>query len=387
MAVTTRTEVPEPWLGPPADRAVEVEPRRVQPVKLWATGGALALALMVYVVGNWITGPYFKRVPTGPSQPPGWMKAELVALQVILIPAALAVIYWFFVRPWRRDRRVGIDGVLAIAFLTLSFQDPLSAYAQPWFTYNSYLINFGSWVAGMPGMTAFHAPGQMVNEPLLLITPIYVIALVIASAAGCAAMRRARARWPRMSTPSLVGVCFVAMIAFDIVFEGIIFLPLGIWEYPGGHWATLFPHTYHKYPLQETLTFAATFTATASLRYFRDDKGHSIVERGIDELKGSAGRKLAIRVLAVIAAVNLAMLCFYTIPNTLMSLSQPSWPKDLQQRSYLTDYVCGAGTNRVCPGPTTPVIRNGGAWMGTNATLVVPAGAKLQPMVPFKSGG
>jgi Spirocyclase AveC-like len=387
MAVTTRSGGQElRGISRPQDGEL-VEPKRVQPVKLWAAGGALTLAFMVYVLGNWISGPYFKRVPAGPTHLPTWMKLELTAFEVVLIPIALGCLYWFVVRPWRRERRVGIDGVFAIAFLTLSFQDPISVWAQPWFTYNSYLVNFGSWVAGVPGMTAFHAPGRMINEPLLVITPVYVIALLIANAFGCAVLRRVRARWPRISNPSLVGVAFLAMVFFDFLFEGIIFLPLGIWEYGGGHWPLLFRHTYHVYPLQENLTFASTFTVTVCVRYFRDDKGYSIAERGIEEIKASDGRKFALRALAMIALCNLAMLCFYTIPNTIMSINAHAWPKDLQQRSYLTDYVCGAGTDRVCPGPTTPIVRNGGPWMGPNGRLIVPAGARLQPIFPFKAGG
>jgi hypothetical protein len=152
----------------------------------------------------------------------------------------------------------------------------------------------------------------------------------------------------------------------------------------GDDWPLLFAHTYHVYPLQENLTFAATFTVTASVRYFRDDKGYSIAERGIDELRVSEGRKLGLRILAMIALCNVAMLCFYTIPNTIMSVTAHAWPKDLQQRSYLTDFVCGAQTNRVCPGPTTPIVRNDGPWMGAGGMLVVPAGVKVQPIVPFK---
>jgi Spirocyclase AveC-like len=384
MAVTTRALAPGMRLGTDAAAAEAVEPKRIPAVKLWAGAGALTLAFIAYVLINWIAGPYFKRVPTGPTPLPTWMKSELIALQVILTPVALGCIYWFAVRPWRRERRVGVDGVFAIAFLTLSFQDPLSVWAQPWFTYNSFPINFGSWVAGVPGMSAFHAPGKIVVEPLLIIPAVYVIALLIANAFGCGAMRRARARWPRMSNPALIGVCLLSMIVFDFIFEGVLFLPLGIWEYPGGHWPILFPHTYHVYPLQENLTFAATFTVTASLRYFRDDKGHTLFERGIDEVNAPAGRRVWLRALAMIAGCNLVMLCGYTIPNTIMSLNGHTWPRDLQQRSYLTDYICGATTDRLCPGPTTPIVRNRGPWVGAGGKLVIPAGVTLQQIVPFK---
>lgn len=383
MALTTKVERDLRLGVPPTADAIE--PKRVPAVKLWAYAGAVILAFQIYVIVDWIAGPYFKRVPQGPSQPPGWMKAELIAWQVLSIPVALGLIYWFFVRPWRRERRVGIDGLIAVAAISLSFQDPWSAYAQPWFTYNSYMLNFGSWVAGMPGMSAYHAPGAMVQEPILFTSAAYVYAFIAAAAAGSYVMRRTRRRWPRISSPALIGVCFAAMCVFDFVLEGVIWLPLGVFEYPGGHWALFGMNSYHKYPLQEMLTVCGSFTAVACLRFFHNDRGQSVVERGLDEVRGSAGRKLGLRVFATIAFMNLAMLCCYTIPNTIMSLNQPTWPKDLQQRSYLTNFVCGAGTGgRLCPGPFVPIVRNTSAYEVLGGKLVLPAGARVPSIVPFK---
>ena len=144
-------------------------------------------------------------------------------------------------------------------------------------------------------------------------------------------------------------------------------------------------NSYHKYPLQEMLTVCGSFTAVACLRFFHNDRGHSVVERGLDEVRGSAGRKLGLRVFATIAFMNLAMLCCYTIPNTIMSLNQPTWPKDLQQRSYLTNFVCGADTGgRLCPGPYVPIVRNTSAYEAPGGKLVLPAGARVPSILPFK---
>jgi len=61
-------------------------------VKIWAWVGGIALAFILFIWGRWITGPYFKSVPSGPSQPPGWMK---VALDVFTpISAGLVVFLW-----------------------------------------------------------------------------------------------------------------------------------------------------------------------------------------------------------------------------------------------------------------------------------------------------
>lgn len=360
------------------------QPKRIAPVKLWAVLGAVFLAFQVFTVMRWVSGPYFERVPQGPSEPPTWMKIELIAWQALSIPVALTLLYMFVIRPWRRDGRVGVDGLIAIAAISVAWHDPISAYAQPWFTYNSYMLNYGSWVAGIPGMPAFHAPGAMVQEPILFIYSAYVYIFVGASALGAWIMRTTRKKFPATSAPSLIAVCFGMMILFDIVLEGVIFLPLGVFEYPGGHVPLLFGDTYHKYPLQEMLTIVPVFTAAGCLKFFVGDRGSSFVEKGIEKFRGGPGRTFLLRLLAVTAFLNVAMAGFYTIPNTILSLNQPEWPRDLQERSYLTDYVCGDGTDRACPGPNTPIIRQGAPYLGTDGKLVVPPGAEPPQIYKFQ---
>jgi hypothetical protein len=349
--------------------------------------GGLILAFQAYTVINWVSGPYFVRVPQGPSELPTWMKIELILWQVLSIPAALALIYFFVVRPWRREGRVGVDGLIAIAAISVSWHDPISAYAQPWFTYNSYMVNFGSWVAGVPGMSAFHAPGAMVVEPIFFINSAYVYIFVGVAAFGAWVMRSVRARYPSIGNASLIGVCLLVVVVFDIILEGLIFLPLAVFEYPGGHWPLFFADEYHKYPLQEMITIVPVFTTAACLKFFLDDRGNSIADRGIDQIRGGSGKKLAMRLLATVAFLNMAMLLFYTVPNTVMSINQPAWPRDLQERSYLTNGVCGAGTDRSCPGPGTPIVRQGAPYLGPDGRMVIPPGTEPQPIIPFKHIG
>jgi hypothetical protein len=206
--------------------------------------------------------------------------------------------------------------------------------------------------------------------------------MMIAAGAGCWSMRWAKRRWPRITTGGLVAWCFVSMCVFDIVLEGLIWLPLGVFEYPGGHWS-LFPSTYHKYPLNEMFTIGAVFTAISCLRFFTNDKGQMWVERGVDKVSGSSGKKLAIRALAVVAVIQVIMFLGYNVPNTAIGFNSTAWPKDLQKRSYFTNGICGAGTNRLCPGPDVANMRNGAAYIGADGTVVIPKGKTLPQIVPF----
>jgi hypothetical protein len=379
------TTTADPRLEIRAAEVSAVDTKRTPAIKVWATVGALMLLFEAYVYIRWITGPFFKRVPAGPTPLPGWMKAELVGWEVVMAPIAAGVLYWLVVRPWRRDRRVGINGVIVLAGIGMFFMDPIGNWSHTWFTYNTYMVNMGSWVNSVPGAANLARPGQMVAEPLLYIVPTYLSFYVAVAALGAFVMRRVHGRWPRASSPVLIAVCFGGMLIFDVLIEGLVWLPMGLWEYPGAHWALFGANTYHPYPLEEGFLGAALMTGVACLRYFVNDRGETLAERGLSELRGSAARKLGIRVLAVIAAMNTVLLCSYVIPGVLLSVKQPTWPKDLQRRSYLTDYVCGAGTGRVCPGPGVPVPVQGGAYLGPGGKLVVPKGLRLPGVIPFET--
>ena len=79
---------------------------KVTHVKIWAAVGGAILAFQLYVWIRWITGPNFERVPAGPSDPPTFMKAILVTWTAVIIVGLPIAIYYFIIRPWRRERRL-----------------------------------------------------------------------------------------------------------------------------------------------------------------------------------------------------------------------------------------------------------------------------------------
>jgi len=367
--------------------AAEQVDNSTPPIKIWAGLGAVIIAFLAYVIIAWVTGPYFERVPQGPSDTPTWMHVELIAWQVVSIPAALFLIWRFVVKPWRRDKTVGIDGLLVLGGTTMWVQDPWSSAGNHWFVYNTDAVNMGSWANSLPWFNAFGEPGAMTSEPILFTPAAYVYIMLLGAALGCWAMRRTRARYPNMGNATLIGVCFVVMCLFDVVLEGLIWLPLGVFEYPGGHWS-LFPDSYHKYPLNEMVTIGAVFTALSALRFFRDDRGHTVVERGVHKLSVSPGKSVALRALAVAAFMNVAMFAFYNVPNTAIGFNSTPWPEDLQKRSYFTNGLCGEGTDRACPGGSNPTIKYDSIYPNTDGGVTVPGGASSVQgkIVPFDRG-
>jgi hypothetical protein len=362
-----------------------VQPHRTLPVNVWAFVGALILALEVYVLVRWVTGPFFTTVPTGPTDPPLGMKISLIFLQVVTGPAALALLYFYVIKPWRRKRHVGVDGILIVAFFTMWWQDPLSSLGGHWFQYNAWSVNFGSWVNDVPGWNSFGAPGQQLLEPILFIPFGYPALFTIAMLLGSWTMRRLQQRFPRMGKLGLIGCCYVAMMMLDVLLEGLIIIPMGAYHYSGGHWK-LFSESYFAYPLHEMMTIGATFTIAASLRYFTDDRGQTLMERGTSEMKGGPGKKLVVRCLAAIAALQIAFLITYNVPNFWVGLHSEAWNNDTLTRSYFVGGICGPGTDRACPGPTVPLSRGDSAYV-TPGGGVNTNGNPVPANVPFSPGG
>jgi len=367
---------PVPRMTPP-----QSQPPRAgttPPIKVWATVGALVLAFIAWVLLRWVTGPYFERVPVGADDPPVWMKVNMTFWQVVSPSAALVLLAVFVVRPLWRHRTLSSDGIFLIAFSTLWFQDPLCNYAGSWVTYNTWMFNMGSWHSSVPGSVSFAAPGEMLAEPLLLIPCLYVYFFWLACIGGAWVMRKTAARFPSASKLTLIGVCILTMVLFDLVLEGLIWMPGGVWSLPGGI-PVLFPGKYHQFTVNEWIPVSATLAAVACIRYFRDDRGMTIAERGADDLKVAPGKRLLVRVLAVTAVVHVAMLCCYTLPNIFFGMNSRTWPADVQERSYFTDGICGPGTDRMCPGPDVPNLRNdngeggsGSYYIRRDGTLGVP---------------
>ncbi|MHB8695629.1 MAG: spirocyclase AveC family protein [Solirubrobacteraceae bacterium] len=376
------TTVSVPRAAGPHSAASPVDERPIAPVKVWAFLGAVIVAFEIYVWVGWIAGPYFKTVPAGPTPLPGWMKVVCLIFQ-ILGPIGIVALFWFvLIRPWRRNGRVTFDGLLISALFFVSCQDPLSSYFENWYTYNSYMLNWGAWNKSFPGWMSFAEPGRMASEPILFTIPAYIYYLFGLSVIGCIVMRRVKARWGLGLLGQVAG-CWLSLAFCALVVEGLIWFPLGILTYPGGVGPKLFPSTYHTFPLHESVFIGAISTGLALLRFHVNDRGEIVAERGIGRLRLGAGKEVALRFLAVAGVANLLFFGLYNVPVAIIVAHGSAWPKDEQRRSYLTNFICGAGTDRLCPDPQLPLARSSGIYINAAGKVVVPRGMKLPRQVPF----
>lgn len=357
----------------------------VKPVTVWAAVGGALLALQLYVWLRWITGPYFERVPSGPNEPPMYMKVPLLANAIILWVGLPFAVWWFFIRPWRRERRITLDGMLFISMGLMFFQDPLLNYLNTWCTYNTWLFNRGSWTSHIPGWLSPEEPGGQVAEPLLTNVPGYAYGVLLITIGGCWVMRKIKARWPHLSNLRLIAVTYALAFLFDFAMEGLVLLPIGFYTYPGAiRSVSINAGTYYQWPVYEGLMWGAVQTALCCLRYFTDDRGRTVVERGLDRVRGGFARQQFTRLLAIFAGVSACFFVFYMAPAQWIAMHADPWPHDHQKRSYFTGGICGAGTDRPCPNPVLPLPTKRSGYVNDDGDLVMPDGVAVPPIVPFE---
>ena len=216
--------------------------------------------------------------------------------------------------------------MLIITAATLWYQDPLNNYFGFTTSYNANFLNWGNWIRFIPGWDRpdmFQAP-----QPPVFVGGSYVWWICGAAIGGCTLLRMVRARYPRMSNLGMVSILFCALMVADLIVE-LIIIRGEIWSYPGTvHAVTLFAGSRYQFPLNEMVFSALWCTGMASFRFFRDDRGRSIVERGVDSLRmGPRSKKLVSR-LAIIGCMHLWFLVAVWVPWSAFANEGRHIPRD-----------------------------------------------------------
>jgi hypothetical protein len=331
-------------------------PRPWRPVLAWAAAGALLLVFEAVVLGRWVLGPNFKSTPPGPDQIPAGQQVLFTVLQIAVPIAALAALYFWVFRPWRRDGHLTTDGMLTLSAGMVFFWDMSMNYTSVSLLYNSHLVNRGAWANGSwPGWISPNA--NYLPESLFITVPGYVALVFSQVVLVLWILRKIKARRPGLGAGASVAIIFVGLVVVDTIIETGL-LRSGIYAYPGAIPAiTLFAgHTY-QVPLSETVLFGGVaLGAIACLSHFRDDRGQTVVERGLEKLSVGAKSKQLIKFLAIFGAVHLAFLVLYMVPQQWFAVHSGPFPAGY--KSYMINNMCAAGDDgRTCPGPGVPMPR------------------------------
>jgi len=327
-----------------------------RPVLYWAAAGALLLAFELFVLARWVTGSDLTTTPSGPDTISSGTQAAFTAIQVGVTVATVLCLYFWVVRPWRREGRLTTDGMLAISGGMLFFWDMCMNYTSVTLLYNSNFVNLGAWANGAwPGWTSPN--GNLLPEPLFVCIPGYTCLVFGQVVFILWVLRKVKARRPSLGVPGTLAVIVAGLFVLDTIIE-IALLRTGIYAYPGAIRAiTLFAGETYQMPLSESFFFGGLgLGAVAALSHFRDDKGRTIVERGIDHLQVSARRRQLVRFCAVFGAVHVAFFVLYMVPNQWLATHAGPFPEGY--KSYMVNGMCASGADgKTCPGPGVPIAR------------------------------
>lgn len=328
-------------------------------VKTWACIGSVFVVFIAWVIYRWVTAPYF-----GPTVLPPGVEVPLhfkIGVHTVEIGMGLVWLYLIWtqiVRPIRDTGQPNTAGLLGIAFFIAIFWDPSMNWIQQGCVYNPYAFNLGFLSAEIPGWISPRA--NRLPEPLLAWAGGYPGFLLWMTFGGLAAMRYVKARRPAISNVKLAVVGILAAMIVDMVLESLLIRFSGIYAYPGsiralslwgGHW--------YQFPLYEML-FGAWVGTTAVLLYFKDDKGRTWVERGVEKLrfcKDSNLRQSLVRLVAVIGFCQVVELIIYVLPMPLITANADPFPDDTPAFFTVGTGMCGPGTGLACPSPDLPIMR------------------------------
>lgn len=293
-------------------RTIEI-PRRIEPVTAWALVGLAFLCFETWVWGRWMASANFAPRPVDAASVPEFTKQVIHVTQVISPIVCAIIVGRFLLWPLVRERRFTLDGMLVLAYFALWFQDPMGNLAGTQLYYSSYWINMGSWTLGsFPGWIS--PKGNHLPEPILVMGFGYLWLGFLAGQAAFWTMNRVRERFPRSGAFERMLAALALCVVLDVSAE-VALAAAGTFAWPGAiEGLSLFHGKPYQFPMYEGILFGAVIASGGVLKHFRDDRGNTLVERGIDRLRFAAPAKTALRFLAVFGFMHLFMATAYSVP-------------------------------------------------------------------------
>jgi hypothetical protein len=370
-------------LTPGARVAPAVQPKN-RTVVAWAVLGAAFMALMIYIFAAWIASPYFRHEGPGVTPIPTLVQAGADFQQIAGVVVTVLIGFLVIWRPYRREGRLSLDALFILGMIWCWWQDPLYSYFKSGFSYATVTFNMGSWACKIPGWQSPN--GCNLAQPLPWDPTFYVIGMAGGVVVCAALLRRWRARNPQVSGVSLMLGAFVFFYLADLVCEGF-WVRLGLYHYGSGiPGIELFSGKWYQFPLFEPLAVSLMLTGMTAVRFFVNDRGETVVERGASDLRVGARGKTFVRYLAIVGLLNVCMLVLWAGTTNFFVAHSQAWPKSIQQRSWLNPHICGPGTTYACSGTNsvaTPVSGQS-AYIAPGAKLVIPRGTNTAQLQPIK---
>lgn len=325
------------------------------PVKLFAWLGAGWVLLLAYVFARWLGSSYIAMTAPGPDVPPRSTLVFIRCFEVASVLTTLWLLWECVVKPLLREGELGTDGLFVLTWVTLWFHDPMMNWTVHVFSYNSYAFNLGTWTSEIPGWLSPRS--HLMPEPLLAIGSSYIALCTSAAWACLYLMEYVKRRRPRTTNLQLICVGLGCGMFLDWACEHAL-IALQLMSYLSTVPAlSLCAGKLYQFPLYEAVFFGGVVGFTGVVVYFRDDRGLTWAERGLERLQVARrrGMKTVVRWLALMGLFHTVMFFFYSVPVQLFAINGGPFPPDVP--SYLRNGVCGEGTPYPCAAPDVPIPR------------------------------
>jgi hypothetical protein len=322
--------------------------------------GALVAGYALWTWGAWLaSGPTQVTASRDPESASWWVARGYEVIMLIVVVALTVRI----IHQCRQQRRLVFDAVMVIAGFFTLFWDPMVNWMQPNFMYSSQWVNLSTWVAQAPGVV--NPTAGLMPQPvfIMFIYPFGLLGFAIILNHG---MRVVRRRFPPVSNLALLAFTYAYGLFLGFCLEAPTFL-FNLWGLPGAPATfSLFANGQH-YAWAEYLTTGIVFTTFAAVRYFRDDRGQAITERGLDNVSPAARTTVSIFATIAMFAMSMWVLLLVQIPAGLHASPYPA-----DYPAHLINGLCSIPGNKNWTAPTAygPCPGSPGFRMPVNNTFV-----------------
>ena len=333
-----------------------VERRKVNPLKWWAGVGGAIVALQIYVYGRWLLTGHYVHSYGGVDAIPLWMRISAHVWEVVAWAVMIWGFYAYLYKPLRRKETLSpISIIWLIGGVSIYWMDWATGWARAIGNWNAaFLVSTGSWYGSIPGWLSPN--GNTYADISSFGLPLAIGWFGLGVMILVKVLEWASKRWPRMSTAGLIVFILVFASVLDYVVEQTLVL-LGLYVYSGAvPELTLFGGHYFQMPFYEPVLFGSSVAIIAVIVHFKDDRGRTIIERGVDRIEAGARAKFALRVLAFFGFINVTMMAYILAFGLITLLPSYTWfDTAVNSHSYLRNGVCGPGTEYACPASGLPM--------------------------------
>ena len=253
----------------------------------------------------------------------------------------------------RQGKFLTFDVMFCLVGATIFWANEGCNWFAPLWQPSSYFINLNSVMGYIP--LVVNPEAGIVPSPHYFLFMMETFAVLAAAISVEPVMRMVNRRWPKISAAKQFGILSILGMIFAS-FESFLAIPLRVWDWPGAPLAVPMGLGF-RYPLiPELFAFGLFFAIPVSLRYFRNDRNQTLLERGMEHY--SRGQRTAVTFLALYGAVQLATWGLATAPLWPLSWFQDEWRETLP--AHINNGVCDKGVvqnTRYGPCPGDPGFR------------------------------